>query len=607
MAEEHHLISNGDVVPQNILRTLFPHLYYIDPLDPNYEHYSQLIRQNGGHITTNQNESAYHLSSSPWDDRLTFLLGFVDHTISNNTPLDLELYRFQDNTLLKKRLNPSYDEDGLHAIDVSNSSPSMEPNAKRQRDKSSKNTTKFTAEADAYILEQVRMRPRFRTSHKFFEDLSKHDMLKGHTGNSVRSRYRAHLEHKLQYVFKTDNYDNLILDEEGQKIPVEVSLAKTMKNKFTAEDDYHLCDDIIRHVSGIRNNNVTELPNGLLDEDKFSVLIAFFDEYARRNPQHSSSSWRDRYRKFARPHGLQRYCEEYIRDCDTKEGPKPMKNMTSRKDRDKGQSRGGAKQAKETKAKSNLSKNAKNPELGDPAAAAVAALRNINMLGHHTSQISHIDHHINPELGMTSRDSVALDEEISGVKNSNIDIVLREVDAGQDMSAIHPSLTGSGVDADVEAIDLSLRETFSQDLSRVYQYLPSNVSLNDILLDEFYDQDSKGIMDKLKEILSSNHTMELDKFSQILQDLGFTEKFIGHVFRVTSASALHVIRYFERVLTLIQDGKTSDVKDFLFINDESGFWTPQSDEALMRGDLANLRHMREEDINQRRFFLGHEA
>ncbi|OBA20577.1 hypothetical protein METBIDRAFT_42965 [Metschnikowia bicuspidata var. bicuspidata NRRL YB-4993] len=557
MTQDHQIITNRDLVPHSLLSNLFPHLLYIDPLEPNYEHYCRVIQDNGGQITADHNNtSAHHLSSTPWPDRPTYLLLYVDHSIRNNTQQILERYRF----LLSKRRNSSYDEEGLHAIDVSNSSSSTEPGVKRPRDKLTKNTTKFTPEADAYILEQVRMRPRLRTSHKFFEELAKHDTLKGHTGNSVRSRYRAHLEHKLQYVFKTDNYDNLILDENGQKIAVEVSQAKTMKNKFTAEDDFHLCEDVITHVAGIQNNHAA---NGTLDEDKFSVLIAFFDEYARRFPQHSSSSWRDRYRKFARPHGLQRYRDEYIRDLNTKEGPKPMKNMTSRKDRDKSQ----------------------------------------NKNGHHSTQLSHLDHHIDSEMGMTSRETDALDEEIGAVKNSNIDSMLRSIDAG-DMSAIHPDLTSGGVDADVEAIDLSLRQSMSQEYSRGYQYMPSNVTLNDLFSDQFYRQKSEQIMTKLKECLTGHGTMTLEKISETLQSFGFTKKFVGHVFRVTSGSALPMIRYFGQVLTLLENEKTNDMQEILYLHDGVGFWTPEADEALMRGEMESLRHMKEADINQRRVFLG---
>ncbi|KAM9926033.1 hypothetical protein OXX59_003487 [Metschnikowia pulcherrima] len=607
MSEEHQILPSGDVVPQHISRSLFPHLYYIDPSEPNYEHYTQLIRGNGGHVTTNAGDiSAFHLSSGPWEGRQTFSLIYIDHCLRNNSALPIESYGFHVQSQPKKRRNPSYDEEGLHAIDVSNSALStMEPAAKRQRDKLSKSTTKFTPEADAYILEQVRMRPRFRTSHKFFEELAKHDMLKGHTGNSVRSRYRAHLEHKLQYVYKTDSYDNLILDEEGQKIPAEVSSAKTMKNKFTAEDDYHLCDDIIRHVSGIQSNGASDMTSGLLNEDKFSVSISFFDEYARNNPQHSSSSWRDRYRKFARPHGLQRYRDEYIRDCNTKEGPKPMRNMTSRKDRDRGQNRLTMKSPKDVKGKTILSKNSKNTELGDTAAAAVAALGSINMFdGHHSPGMSHLDHHMSQDMGMTSRESEALDEEVGEVRNSNIDDVLHSVGAGEDMSAIHPSLTGSSVDADVDAMNLISRGGISQDSSEIYQFLPETASINDVLSDDFFRQKPETIISKIKKYLVSPDATDLEKIAQTIEELGFTKKFIGHVMSVTSGSAMPMICYFEKFFTLIDEDAVSDVKDFLFIHDQPGFWTPQADDALRKGDLDSLKHMRKEDLSQRRYFLG---
>ncbi|GEQ67333.1 hypothetical protein JCM33374_g997 [Metschnikowia sp. JCM 33374] len=606
MSEEHQLLPTAELVSQNNLTPLFPHLYYIDPTEPNYDHFSRVIREHGGHLTLDSSDrSAFHLSSSPWPDRQTYMLQFVNSTIQHNTPVQIEEFAFHRPQ--KKRPNPSYEEEALHALDVSNSSlSSMDSGVKRPRDKLSKSTTKFTPEADAYILEQVRMRPRFRTSHKFFEDLAKHEMLKGHTGNSVRSRYRAHLEHKLQYVFKTDAYDNLVLDEEGQKIPVEVSSAKTMKNKFTAEDDYNLCNDVIRHVSSIQNNNAPELPNGLLDEDKFSVSISFFDDYARRNPQHSSSSWRDRYRKFARPHGLQKYRDEYLRDCNTKEGPKPMKNMTSRKDRDRGQNRDPSKYPKEAKEKMNMRKAAaKNAVMNDTttAAAAVQAL----LGGHDSSQMAELDsshmaehdpsqmaelERMNQEMDMASREAAPLDEEIGGNRDENIDVMLQHM---------QPGISGTNVDSEVGAMGMTLRHSMSQ-VSYHYAYLPDNVSIDDLFENSFYGAKNDKIMTDLEIRLADLGEADLESISEILQQYGFTKAFIGHVFRITSGVALPMTRYFQRFFRLIGEAGNS-MNKILYPENVPGMWTPQTDEAFLHDEYDKLEHMKGIDFEHRRYFL----
>lgn len=73
------------------------------------------------------------------------------------------------------------------------------------------------------------------------------------------------------------------------------------------------------------DDKLTRLPDGVLNEANFLVSISFFDEFARQNTAHSSLSWRDRYRKFARVYGLQRYRDDYRKAMGTKEGPQPMK------------------------------------------------------------------------------------------------------------------------------------------------------------------------------------------------------------------------------------------------------------------------------------------
>lgn len=105
-------------------------------------------------------------------------------------------------------------------------------------------SNRYTEEKDEYILEQVRRNPRFRNSHVLFHDLATHEMLKPHTGNSIRSRYRRHLAPRLHYVYKTNDRDKLIKDKQGRLIKVlieDLLSLETIKTKFTPLDDYEMC------------------------------------------------------------------------------------------------------------------------------------------------------------------------------------------------------------------------------------------------------------------------------------------------------------------------------------------------------------------------------
>lgn len=567
-----------------------PLVFYIDPFDRPNESLEKKIIAYGGHITLDANfaGSFIHLSLRYHSrGRAVILPSFVEDSIAKGA---LQY-------LLGYTVHPSkrgYGEDG--------------PEAKKH--KASKTTTKFTPETDNYILEQVRMKPRFRTLHKFFEEISRHEALKNHTGNSVRSRYRAHLEHKLQYVYKTDEYDNLVLDADGQHIMVDASQAKTIKNKFTALDDYNLCNDIINHV--ISNPAMAPAQSQYLDEDKFSVSISFFDEYARNNPQHSSSSWRDRYRKFARAYGLQKYRDDYQKALETKEGPQPMRYMTRRA------------MSPEKKAALERKKAMKNSSALYSAAESLAHAHQGGFLGddgHAMPHHSHLDQ-LHSQLDDNAAAAVAnlavaaraghaaLDEEIGEVKNSNIHEALRNVGAeagrvdieDEMVNAIHPNLTG-GSDGDDYAIGFKEPDE-SQDLAKELEYLPADASMDDIFDAQFYGKDSKNILDKIVKFLADSGPEDVERVLETLVSFGFTRRFVGHVMRVTGANAMNINEYLSKMLRHVQDSKDPDVSAVIFIHNHDGFWTPEADNALITKNLEELSYMSEASLRHRRVFLG---
>lgn len=586
MADHDQILAS--VNTENLLAVFVDHrgqplAFYIDPAEPDRMEYAKRIHEYGGIVEMDASAAAQpgviQLSRYGRPDMETVLLQFVDECLKKGRPLYMDDFRIPADH--KKRHYETMD--AVNAI----------INKKHKQDdkhKGTKSTVKFTPEADMYIMEQVRMKPRYRTLHKFFEELSQHDMLKGHTGNSVRSRYRAHLEHKLNYVYKTDAFDNMILDANGERIGIPINQARTIKTKFTAEDDFHLCDDVINHV--IRNQDPEHLrkpvpehqdpdhlhgePQYPLDESKFSVLISFFDEYARQNPLHSLLSWRDRYRKFAKNYGLQKYREDYLKASSTKEGPKPMSKMTKRKGK------------------------VKLDDDKDEVVAVATAVISRNMPYDAMLQPQH-------HLLMVSRAS-ALDEEIGEVKNSNIHEALRNVGAQagrvniEDDMVIHPNLTGDH-DAEANAFSEMALEQESQDPTKEMNYLSKQATLEDVFNDHFFHHKPKEILANMLEFLSKLRPEEIDKVSDTLESYGFTGKFVGHILRVTGAHAMYINEYLNHVFRLIELGKSTDLAEVLFVV-KDGFWTPEADEALIKQDYAALSYMSEGNIKQRRTFLG---
>lgn len=589
--------------------------FYISPEEPLHDKYVRIIEDHGGIVheqeTANLLSSVIFLGSEPQDLRSTVSFRFVDESVARG-------YVAASDTQERSH------EDSLALVaDSINSSGNT--NANRQPKKRQKPlnprgpSKKFTAAADQYILEQVRMKPRFRTSHKFFEELAKHEQLEGHTGNSIRSRFRLQLENKMEYVYKTNDHDEIELDENGQRLAISVEGAKTLKTKYTADDDYNLCCDVLSHVVTNQTLNVIRADSGPfeLDEGKFSVPISFFDQYAIRHPHHSSLSWRDRYRKFARVYGVQKYKEDYENSVGTKLGPQPMQLLTKRRDNSKDEKS----KAKKLKApppqvySHQLSALDSHNHNHDPAFHAHNSVHDMDSISGHmdASAAAAV-----ANMAVASRDNAALDKSLI---NSNIHEALRDVgaEAGRvniedDMiSAIHPTLAGAvhgqhGVDeAEVHAFgDMGIThkaEEDSQDPLSEFPYMPRDTIPDGILRPDFYHQSLKTTSKKLYKMLAESGPQDVDKVTNSLESLGFTRAFVKHMIRVTSAHANYLNEYVKHVLRHIE-ADSGLAEDVLYFHNRDGFWTPETDEALMKENYGVLEHMSQENINIRRDFLG---
>ncbi|RKP32673.1 hypothetical protein METBISCDRAFT_11736 [Metschnikowia bicuspidata] len=577
--------------------------FYIDPASAEREKYTELIVKNGGFVHEQESllPTVIYLTERAWDTRPTVPFLFVDDALARGYVVD-----------------PGYDKN--YAKDYHNQLVPREqyPAEKTKKAKKSRApTTRFTAEADHYILEQVRMKPRFRTTHKFFEELASHEPLKGHTGNLIRSRYRLQLENKLNYVYKTDEYDRILLDANGQRICVPVESAKTLKTKYTAQDDYQLCTDVIDHVLRHQSRALIAATSGPYpyDEDKFSISISFFDQYAHQHPHHTSLSWRDRYRKFARKFGLQAYKAFYEQGLNTKDGPTPMKSLTERRVKDED----GNTVAKEPSSKKRKSQRGAVYSLG----AVMDPHTDLGFHGHEVPGMNQMPGQYDVEsaaavaqMAVNSRGNARIDkalEEQNSNLDDNIDDALRESGAGAGRvnmvdeidSAIHPNLQAHRVGhiGDENAFgDIDIKVPDSQDPLAEMNYMPRDCTLDDLFTGLFYEEDQKNVLGRILNYLEDLAAQETGKVIDKLEGIGLTRKFVGHILRVTSAHAMYVHEYMTHVFRCLDQSKHSGT--LLFVHDRDGFWTPEADEALEKQNYAALSHMSESSINLRRDFLG---
>lgn len=608
----------------------FPLEFFISADEPLHDKYVRLIEDHGGIVYPLESadllSSVIIISSQPWNLRSTVGFRYIDDSIAKGFLVGVDtqargLSRAESLASTADNINSSsyintYDSKSL-AVATAFETGAKKARQLREKPKNPRGPSKkFTPEADQYILEQVRMKPRYRTSHKFFEELAKHPQLHGHTGNSIRSRFRLQLENKMEYVYKTNEHDEIELDEHGQRLAVSVEGAKTLKMKFSADDDYNLCSDVLSHVLTHQTLNLirSEDPSDPyeLDESKFSVPILFFDQYAIRHPHHSSLSWRDRYRKFARVYGVQKYKDDYDALVGTKEGPQPMRRLTKRKEKKSEEEQGP--RPKKIKAAEVYSHqlSALDSHNQDPAFQGHNSVHDMG------SMSSHMDASAAAavaNMAVASRDNGSLDKSII---NSNIHEALRDVgaEAGRvniedDMiSAIHPTLAASvhghhGVDEGEEENafgDIGIKESESQDPLAELQYMPRNTVSDDLFRPEFYHLPLKARSKSFFKMLAELGPQDIGKVSDALENLGLTRAFVNHMLRVTSAHANYLNDYITHVFRLIENS-TGLIEDVLYFHNRDGFWTPETDEALLKEDFGALRHMSQENIEVRRAFL----
>lgn len=222
------------------------------------------------------------------------------------------------------------------------------------------NKSSFTREEDEFILDVVRKNPTRRTTHTLFDEISHY--VPNHTGNSIRHRFRVYLAKRLEFVYQVNDEGKLIRDQNGDLIKTDI-LPTGLKKKFSAEEDYNLAlavkrqfyrdlfqldpltgETLIREdddasviakrklvmSSEFSPSQIPSFDDYAVEERKGPLSREFFKTFAIEYPTHSENAWRDRYRKFVLPYGVDAYLQ-YFEKCKAEGVPaEAIKNMTNR-------------------------------------------------------------------------------------------------------------------------------------------------------------------------------------------------------------------------------------------------------------------------------------
>ncbi|KAK6465423.1 Rap1, DNA-binding-domain-containing protein [Scheffersomyces coipomensis] len=394
-------------------------MFYIPPKDPQRNKFKSLIISNGGIIVdTKPTELQNHndiiiVSTKPILDVLqddgiyNVNFDFILNSLENGELESLEDYRYKLNTQ-ETVIAPSHGQDS-NAVNTAVATTGTGTAL------GGRGHNRFTLEKDEFILQQIRLNPRFRQSHRFFEELSQEPILKGHTGNSIRSRFRKHLVKKLLWVYSFDENNKVIKDNEGNPVKLGYDeLPDTLKNKYTAHDDYSLCLDALAYIKEINSSSTEPIDIN----KKLPLPYSFFNDMFKKIPKHSLHSWRDRYRKFVGDGTLQSYITYYESSIANGVAPRTLTRVNEfsrsvQEFRDAVRSTGEGSSSSTT------------------AAAPVAAVASPTTIVN-SSGLPALNRKRKLDDGIADSSRSALDEEIGELKSSNIDATLFVKTAGDD-------------------------------------------------------------------------------------------------------------------------------------------------------------------------------
>lgn len=547
-----------------------PMKFYIAPDEEERETYKSKIVECGGDVVDylDNTTGVVWLSSVDRRGNITFNFRFVDDSIENLGPVDLTQYR-----------------NGCTSSDMTNFSepqPLTINFAEYFRRSGKRQKYTFSDEQDEYILKQVRLNPRLRTSHSFFTDLAKHPVLKGHTGESIRSRYRSRLEPKLNYVYKSAEDGTLIRDSRGRLVRESLeNMPKTIRSRFTAVEDYILCKKIVEHCRTKFKENVDSGSGEILGNENrkefnpygdLTVPLPFFTSLTNEYPSRTFHSWRDRYRKFVRQYGAQRYIDYY--DKCVKEGQEP-------------------------EIISNLPRSHTN------YAASIKKLIGSAFQNDGENQGHHLD------------DDTALDEEIGEVKSSNIDDALQDnasivgKDATQTQKGRNDSRRGireTNTDSPTTASEARISSQPSDDeLVIDICYVPSKVSYEDLFNDNFYKIQPEQVISEVEKILKESQDHDLQYLFRAFSDIGITDLFTAHILMCTCADIPRILVFINKFLNILPYVKEDEISNALNIEGSNGLWTAEYDRLLLDGSDSGMKTIRqvhdEESIYNRKKFL----
>ncbi|KAH3670844.1 hypothetical protein WICMUC_004813 [Wickerhamomyces mucosus] len=573
--DDNSNIDNALLEQQNV-STLFigndesPLVFYISSNETDRDTLISLVEQHGGRVTENVNEG-YYISKFNESSKEVIDPRFIYESVEKKSFLPISQYRIStyvapepstatvavavanaDNNdrptdnqshgveqlvdyLKEKQEKPTIsDQQQSPTSEVSSSTAiptSVQTAGRSYRSNASNaavNKNGFTDEEDEIILETVRENPSRRSTHKLFQEIA--EKLGKHTGNSIRYRFRTHLSPRLEYVYIINPDGSIALDSDGKRITT-TQFPGTLKTKFTALDDYTLCKAVREALSKkipVRNADIN--PDQVSNPTDVLLPGKFFDFLAEDHKNHTRAAWRDRFRKFAVPYGIDRFIQEYELALEEGKEPVEIKNFTGK----------------------NLYKSTKSFLRGE--------------IDDGYGRLSQKNQHKRAKKAIDQQSQESTPLQQSEPSNNLFD---------------HPALSQLGYTQ-------SQQQTAESAVANAFGQLPNPLDFltDDLVTAKFFQFDPiSSVVDVVTDIITKKDYSSGDAeglINDLYEGAGIQKKFGTFIITAVCGDLILIPKYMKRFLETAENPPSGI----------EGVWTPYDDEILMSNDLSRMEELR---------------
>lgn len=615
-----------DYAPVTVLSSAPPLEFFVHTLDPNFDEYAEIIRRLGGvlldSLPTNPDHQARLVSSDAitgqrglWGDYLRELIRigrfapqqpyeFGNHQLDHGRQqhvLHLHQRQAQQQQLQQSQYQHQVDIMSQHQViataaaslgrGLADPSPQQhmslqgalestsDPFSNALNSCASVATTRphhrYNDEKDEFILEQVRLHPHLRNTHHLFLELAKESVLMGHTGNSIRSRYRKVLAPRLDYVYKINARGEPERDKQGNLVILGPDqLPATLKNRFNGDDDYAMCRMARDYLL---DRDVDIFDGSRESQAKFALPYTFFSALYKKCPTHSLHSWRDRYRKHVGEGTLSRYID-YYNDCHVKGlTPRPLLRISDDKVK-----------LEQFKSIDSMRGERKRNSVERDLLEATAPIVQEQLKRAQYENNENIDAELLNHPPHQEYVTPPLQAEMDEVANAVADALGQHPSSG----FIKPEHVESRTDGGITQLAI--------------EYVDEDVEFVDLLDGNDILAKTKQFFEKVQAICDS--TENAIKLFELFSAIGIKEPLTSHAIRATTA-VLDVIplflrRFLERLELDLNQEEGLRMCELLVIKGEKGIWNQEYDSWLGTGNEHLLEpYFLAEEIEERKAFL----